>query len=199
MAEKYFSVEDLLLDPLNSDLSHHILLALKANLLMKQDEDYIVKDGEIIVIDKNSGESMVGRRYRDGLHQALEAKEGLEIQPESKVLGTITLPNYFTLYQKFAGITGTVNDENEREEYKVRYGKDVVVVPTNKPVIRVDEPDTIFKSKLEKCAAIVNEVMERHHTGQPVLVDTQLVESSEQISQMLQEKGVKHEVLNNLN
>lgn len=196
VAENYFSLENSLLDPLNTDLYHHIHIALKANLLMKRDEDYMVEDGEIIVIDKHSGESMVGIRYRDGLHQALEAKEKLEIRPESRVLGTITLPNYISMYKKNAGITGTLNKENEGQEFKTRFGMDVVVVPTIQPVIRVDYPDAICRNKYAKYASIAEEVTKRHEVGQPVLVDTQSVECSERISSILKEKGVNHKVLN---
>lgn len=193
IAEKHFSLENLS-DPENMEISHHINQALKANNLMKRDKDYVVKDGEVIIVDDFTGRLMFGRRYSDGLHQAIEAKEGLDVRRESRTLATITFQNYFRMYQKIAGMTGTA--KTEEEEFKAIYGMDVVEIPTNEPVVREDHADAIYKNEPGKYAAVVEEIIEHHATGQPVLVGTISIERSELISRMLQKKGVKHEVLN---
>ena len=193
IAEKHFSLENLS-DPENMEISHHINQALKANNLMKRDKDYVVKDGEVIIVDDFTGRLMFGRRYSDGLHQAIEAKEGLDVRRESRTLATITFQNYFRMYQKIAGMTGTA--KTEEEEFKAIYGMDVVEIPTNEPVVREDHPDAIYKNEPGKYAAVVEEIIAQHATGQPVLVGTISIERSELISRMLQKKGVKHEVLN---
>ena len=192
-AEKHFSVENLS-DPDNMELSHHINQALKANNLMKKDKDYVVKDGEVIIVDDFTGRLMFGRRYSDGLHQAIEAKERLDVRRESRTLATITFQNYFRMYQKIAGMTGTA--KTEEEEFKAIYGMDVVEIPTNEPVIREDYADAIYKNEPGKYAAVVEEIMDVNAKGQPTLVGTISIERSELISRMLQKKGVKHEVLN---
>jgi preprotein translocase subunit SecA len=192
-AEKHFSVENLS-DPENMELSHHINQALKANNLMKRDKDYVVKDGEVIIVDDFTGRLMFGRRYSDGLHQAIEAKEKLDVRRESRTLATITFQNYFRMYQKIAGMTGTA--KTEEEEFKAIYGMDVVEIPTNEPVIREDHPDAIYKNEPGKYASVVEEILEKHTTGQPILVGTISIERSELISRMLQKKGARHEVLN---
>ncbi|MEN1761837.1 preprotein translocase subunit SecA [Anoxynatronum sibiricum] len=193
VAEKHFSLENLS-DPENMEISHHINQALKANNLMKRDKDYVVKDGEVIIVDDFTGRLMFGRRYSDGLHQAIEAKESLDVRRESRTLATITFQNYFRMYQKIAGMTGTA--KTEEEEFKAIYGMDVVEIPTNEPVVREDHADAIYKNEPGKYAAVVEEIIEHHATGQPVLVGTISIERSELISRMLQKKGVKHEVLN---
>lgn len=192
-AEKFFSLENLA-DPKNMEVSHHINQALKAHTLMKKDINYVVKDGEVVIVDEFTGRLMFGRRYSDGLHQAIEAKEGLEVRRESQTLATITLQNYFRMYRKLSGMTGTA--KTEEEEFKHIYGMDVVVVPTNKPVIREDLPDSVYKSILGKFKSVVREIEERHTHGQPILVGTISIETSELLSQLLKKKGIKHEVLN---
>ncbi|RKD23569.1 protein translocase subunit secA [Caminicella sporogenes DSM 14501] len=192
-AEKYFGLENLA-DPANMEISHHINQALKAHTLMKRDIDYVVKDGEIVIVDEFTGRLMFGRRYSDGLHQAIEAKEGLEVRRESQTLATITLQNYFRMYNKLAGMTGTA--KTEEDEFKHIYGMDVVVIPTNKPVIRQDLPDAVYKSIDGKFKAVVREIEERHKKGQPVLVGTISIENSEYLSKILKRKGIPHEVLN---
>ncbi|WIF93909.1 preprotein translocase subunit SecA [Caminicella sporogenes] len=192
-AEKYFGLENLA-DPANMEISHHINQALKAHTLMKRDIDYVVKDGEIVIVDEFTGRLMFGRRYSDGLHQAIEAKEGLEVRRESQTLATITLQNYFRMYNKLAGMTGTA--KTEEDEFKHIYGMDVVVIPTNKPVIRQDLPDAVYKSIDGKFKAVVREIEERHKKGQPVLVGTISIENSEYLSKILKRKGISHEVLN---
>ncbi|WP_432407142.1 preprotein translocase subunit SecA [Wukongibacter sp. M2B1] len=192
-AEKFFSLENLA-DPKNMEVSHHINQALKAHTLMKKDINYVVKDGEVVIVDEFTGRLMFGRRYSDGLHQAIEAKEGLEVRRESQTLATITLQNYFRMYRKLSGMTGTA--KTEEEEFKHIYGMDVVVVPTNKPVIREDLPDSVYKSLLGKFKSVVREIEERHRHGQPILVGTISIETSEFLSQLLKKKGIKHEVLN---
>lgn len=192
-AESFFSIENLA-DPENMEISHHINQALKAHNLMKKDKEYVVKDGEIIIVDEFTGRLMNGRRYSDGLHQAIEAKEGLEVQRESKTLATITLQNYFRMYQKLSGMTGTA--KTEEDEFKHIYNMDVVVIPTNKPVARIDLPDAVYKSLEGKFLAVVNQINERYKKGQPVLVGTISIENSELLSMLLKKKGVPHEVLN---
>lgn len=192
-AERVFGIENLA-DPENMELSHHINQALKAHNLMKNDKDYVVKDGEVVIVDEFTGRLMFGRRYSDGLHQAIEAKEGLKIQRESKTLATITFQNYFRMYKKLAGMTGTAL--TEEEEFRGIYGLEVIVIPTNKPVARMDQPDVVYKTERAKFKAVVEEIVEKHGKGQPVLVGTISIEKSEELSDMLKKRGVTHEVLN---
>ena len=191
--EKYFGIENLG-DPENMEINHHVIEALKARNIMKRDVDYIVKDGEIVIVDEFTGRFMFGRRYSNGLHQAIEAKEGVLVRSESKTLATITLQNYFRMYNKLAGMTGTA--KTEEEEFREIYNMDVVVIPTNKPVIRVDMDDAIYATLNAKLKAIVQRIEEVHATGQPVLVGTISIENSELISSLLKKKGIKHNVLN---
>ena len=192
-AEKYFGVDNLS-DLDNMELSHHINQALKAKGNMKKDIDYVVKDGEIIIVDEFTGRLMFGRRYSEGLHQAIEAKEGLEVQAESKTLATITFQNYFRMYKKLAGMTGTAM--TEESEFRDIYHIDVVEIPTNKPVIRSDANDSIYKSEEAKFRAVTREIIECHESGQPVLVGTISIEKSEELSKYLKRAGIKHNVLN---
>ncbi len=192
-AEKYFGLENLA-DPENMEIAHHINQALKANYIMKRDIDYVVKDGQVIIVDEFTGRLMYGRRYSDGLHQAIEAKEGLEVKSESKTLATITFQNYFRMYEKLAGMTGTA--KTEEDEFREIYGMDVVEIPTNKPVIRKDYPDVVYKTERAKFKAIVEEIKEKHKMGQPVLVGTISIEKSEMLSKMLKKEGIEHNVLN---
>lgn len=192
-AEKFFSIDNLY-DIKNVVINHHINQALKAHVVMQRDTDYVVQDGEVVIVDAFTGRLMKGRRYSDGLHQAIEAKEGLEIQKESMTLATITFQNYFRRYQKLAGMTGTA--KTEEEEFRNIYNMDVIAIPTNKPVRRIDHPDLIFKTLEGKYRAIINEIVERHKKGQPVLVGTIAVETSELLSKMLKKKGIPHNVLN---
>ena len=192
-AERWFKIDNFS-DPQNMDINHHVLIALKAHNIMHRDIDYIEHEGEIVIVDEFTGRLMFGRRYSDGLHQAIEAKEGIEVRSESKTLATITLQNYFRMYSKLAGMTGTA--KTEEEEFVEIYNMQVVVIPTNKPVIRNDMDDVVFSTQKAKFKAIVNEIVERHSTGQPVLVGTISVEKSEMLSEMLKKRGVKHEVLN---
>jgi len=175
-------------------LNHHVQQALRARFIMKRDVDYVVQDEEVIIVDEFTGRLMAGRRYSDGLHQAIEAKEGLKVQNESMTLATITFQNYFRMYRKLAGMTGTA--KTEEEEFKRIYGLEVVQVPTNRPMIRNDMPDVVYKSENGKYKAVVEEIVKRHATGQPVLVGTVSIENSERISEMLKKKGVPHQVLN---
>lgn len=192
-AEEFFKVENLS-DIENMEIIHHINQAMKARSLMKKDKDYVVKDGEIIIVDEFTGRLMFGRRYSDGLHQAIEAKEGLEVRSESKTLATITFQNYFRMYKKLSGMTGTA--KTEEEEFQDIYHMDVIEIPTNKPVIRVDNPDEIYKTEAEKFGAVIDDIKARHATGQPVLVGTISIEKSEELSKLLKKTGIKHEVLN---
>ncbi len=192
-AERYFNVENLS-DPDNMEIQHHINQALRARFLMNRDVDYVVKDGEILIVDEFTGRLMHGRRYSNGLHQAIESKEGLEVRKESQTLATITLQNYFRQYNKLAGMTGTA--KTEEDELKHIYNMDVVEVPTNKPIARDDMDDVIFRSIKGKFDAVVEEIVRRHETGQPILVGTITIEVSELLSSMLKKRGVKHEVLN---
>ena len=192
-AEVYFNVENIT-DIANMELYHHINQALKAHTNMKKDVDYVVKDGEIIIVDEFTGRLMFGRRYSEGLHQAIEAKEGLRIQRESKTLATVTFQNYFRMYNKLAGMTGTA--KTEEEEFKAIYKMDVVQIPTNKPVQRKDLSDAVYKNVVGKFNAVVDDIIERHKNKQPILVGTVSIENSELISQLLKRRGVKHEVLN---
>ena len=192
-AERHFGVENLS-DPENMTLMHHINQAIRANGVFKRDIDYVVKDGEVIIVDEFTGRLMYGRRYNDGLHQAIEAKEGVKVARESKTIATISFQNYFRLYKKLSGMTGTAaTEENEfREIYKL----DVVVVPTNKPMIRIDHEDVVYKTENAKFNAVVDEIVRCHEKGQPVLVGTVSIEKSERLSKMLAKRGIKHEVLN---
>ncbi len=192
-AEEFFKVENLS-DIENMEIIHHINQAMKARSLMKKDKDYVVKDGEIIIVDEFTGRLMFGRRYSDGLHQAIEAKEGLEVRSESKTLATITFQNYFRMYKKLSGMTGTA--KTEEEEFQDIYHMDVIEIPTNKPVIRVDNPDEIYKTEAEKFGAVIDDIKARHATGQPVLVGTISIEKSEELSKLLKKTGIRHEVLN---
>lgn len=192
-AEKAFGIENLS-DPENLSLSHHLNQALKANGVMKLDKDYVVKDGEVIIVDEFTGRMMFGRRYSDGLHQAIEAKEGVKVERESKTLATITFQNYFRLYDKLSGMTGTA--KTEEEEFQQIYKLDVIEIPTNKPIKRNDDEDAIYKTQLAKYNAVIDEIATRHEKGQPVLVGTVSIDKSEALSAMLKKRGIKHEVLN---
>ena len=192
-AEKYFKVDNLY-DVNNSTLVHFINQALHANFSMKRDFDYVVNDGKIVIVDQFTGRLMPGRAFSDGLHQAIEAKEGVEIQQETRTLATITFQNLFRMYKKLSGMTGTA--KTEEEEFREIYNMYVICIPTNKPVSRVDMPDIIYASKKSKYKAIINEIAERHKKGQPVLVGTIAIETSEEISSLLKKKGIPHEVLN---
>lgn len=192
-AEVYFNVENIT-DISQMELYHHINQALKAHTIMKKDVDYVTKDGEIVIVDEFTGRLMFGRRYSEGLHQAIEAKEGLRIQRESKTLATVTFQNYFRMYNKLAGMTGTA--KTEEEEFKAIYKMDVVQIPTNKTVQREDLSDAVYKNVVGKFNAVVEDIIERHKNNQPILVGTVSIENSELISQLLKRRGVKHEVLN---
>lgn len=192
-AESFFGIENLA-DPENMEIAHHINQALKARYLMKKDIDYVAKDGEIVIVDEFTGRLMYGRRYSDGLHQAIEAKEGLEVRSESKTLATITFQNYFRMYDKLSGMTGTA--KTEEDEFREIYNMDVVEIPTNKPVIREDLHDSVYKTEEAKFIAVVEEIKERHETGQPILVGTISIEKSEILSKMLKKESISHEVLN---
>ncbi len=185
---------DNLFDPQNITYQHHILQALKAHYLFKRDVDYIVKDGEVLIVDEFTGRVLPGRRFSDGLHQALEAKEGVKIQEENQTLATITFQNFFRMYKKLAGMTGTA--DTEAVEFKEIYNLDVVVIPTHKPMIRIDYPDVVYKTQKEKFNAIINEIVELHRQGRPVLVGTTSIEKSELISKRLKKLRIPHEVLN---
>lgn len=192
-AEKAFGIENLF-DHANVTLNHHITQALKAHVIMKRDVDYVVQDGEVVIVDEFTGRLMTGRRYSDGLHQAIEAKEQLKVQNESMTLATITFQNYFRMYRKLAGMTGTA--KTEEEEFRKIYGLDVIVVPTNRPMIRDDMPDVVYKTENSKFRAVVDEIVRRHQNNQPVLVGTVSIENSERLSDMLKRKGIPHKVLN---
>ena len=192
-AEIYFNVDNIT-DIEHTELYHHINQALKAHAIMKKDVDYVAKDGEIVIVDEFTGRLMFGRRYSDGLHQAIEAKEGLHVQRESKTLATITFQNYFRMYKKLSGMTGTA--KTEEEEFKSIYKMDVVIVPTNKPVQRIDLPDVVYKNERGKFNAVAEDIIERNKNNQPVLVGTVSIEKSEILSQILKSKKIKHQVLN---
>ncbi len=192
-AEQYFNIENLT-DPDNMTLSHHINQAIKAHGTMRRDVDYVIKDGQVVIVDEHTGRLMEGRRYNEGLHQAIEAKEKVQVQRESKTLATITFQNYFRMYQKLSGMTGTAL--TEESEFREIYKLDVIEIPTNKPVIRIDHHDSIYKTQKAKYEAVIDQIVKCHEKGQPVLVGTVSVEKSEMLSQMLKRKGVKHEVLN---
>ena len=192
-AEEYFQVENLS-DPENTTLAHHINQAMKARGLMKRDIDYVVKDGQVIIVDEFTGRLMYGRRYNEGLHQAIEAKEGVTVANESKTLATITFQNFFRLYAKLSGMTGTAL--TEAEEFMGIYDLDVIEIPTNKPVARIDHPDVVYKTEAGKFRAVIRQIKECHEKGQPVLVGTISIEKSEILSKMLKKEGVPHNVLN---
>ena len=192
-AEKFFNIENFA-DIENADLSHHIQQALKAHHIFKRDNDYVVSDGEILIVDEFTGRLMIGRRYSDGLHQAIEAKENVPIRNENKTHATITFQNYFRLYNKLSGMTGTA--KTEEEEFRTIYGLDVLEIPTNRPMIRKDEPDVIYSTEKGKIRAIINDIIETHEKGQPVLVGTVTVEKSEEISRYLIKNRIKHNILN---
>lgn len=192
-AEKYFNIENYG-DADNMEIQHHVIQALKAHYLMKRDIDYVVKEGEVIIVDEFTGRLMQGRRYSDGLHQAIEAKEGVKVERESKTLATITFQNYFRLYHKLAGMTGTAR--TEEIEFQEIYGLDVIVIPTNRPMGRLDMSDVVYKSEKGKFNAIVNEIVETYKKGQPALVGTISIEKSEMIADLLKKRGIPHQVLN---
>ncbi len=191
--EKFFHLKNLA-DPENLEIQHCIILALRANNLMARDHDYIVKDDEVMIVDEFTGRVMPGRRYSDGLHQAIEAKEHVKVKRESKTLATITFQNFFNKFDKKCGMTGTA--QTEEQEFREIYGMDVIVIPTNRPVARIDRNDAVFKTKREKFAAVVESVKEAHEKGQPVLVGTITIETSELVSRMLRKEGIPHNVLN---
>jgi preprotein translocase subunit SecA len=192
-AEKLVNLPNLY-DPRNIEVLHHLQAALKAHNLFKRDVDYIVKDGQVLIVDEFTGRLMPGRRYSDGLHQALEAKEGVKIENENQTLATVTFQNYFRMYEKLAGMTGTA--DTEAEEFKKIYNLEVMVIPTNKRMIRLDHPDSIYRSEAEKYAAVVEDIRDCYQRGQPVLVGTTSIEKSEHLSKLLKREGIKHEVLN---
>ena len=183
-----------LTDPDNIRIQHHVNQAIKAWGIMHRDQDYVVKDGEVIIVDEFTGRLMYGRRYNEGLHQAIEAKEGVEVARESRTLATITFQNYFRLYDKLSGMTGTAM--TEQEEFSEIYKLDVVEIPTNRPMIREDCPDVVYKTEQAKFQAVIDDIVEHHQKGQPVLVGTITIEKSELLSKLLKARGVKHEVLN---
>ena len=192
-AEKWFHIVNLM-DQENMTISHHVNQAIKANGVMKNGVDYIVKDGEVLIVDEFTGRIMQGRRFNDGLHQAIEAKENVEVKRESKTIATITYQNYFRLYGKLSGMTGTAL--TEEDEFREIYKLDVIEVPTNKPVIRIDHPDVVYKTEKGKFNAVIEQIIKCHEKGQPVLVGTVSIEKSEYLSRLLKAKGIKHEVLN---
>jgi len=189
--EKHFAIDNL---SENMELAHHVNQGLKAYGLMKRDRDYVVKDDQVIIVDEFTGRLMFGRRYSDGLHQAIEAKEGVKIEKESQTLATITFQNYFRMFEKLAGMTGTAR--TEEEEFRKIYGMDVVVIPTHRPMVRDDKPDIIYRSEAGKFQAVVEDIAERYRTGQPVLVGTISIEKSELLSDLLKKRGIPHQVLN---
>ena len=191
--EQFFHIENLA-DPENLEIQHNIILALRANYMMFRDKDYVVKDDEVLIVDEFTGRIMPGRRYSDGLHQAIEAKEHVEVKRESRTLATITFQNFFNKFRKKAGMTGTA--QTEEREFRNIYGMDVIVIPTNRPVIRKDLEDAVYKTKKEKFHAVVEEIVKAHEKGQPVLVGTITIETSEMLSHMLKKRGVPHKVLN---
>ena len=192
-AERFFRIDNIA-EIAHADLNHHIQQALKAHKLFKRDEDYIVNDGEVIIVDEFTGRLMIGRRYSDGLHQAIEAKEGVEVRSENKTYATITFQNYFRLYGTLSGMTGTA--KTEEAEFRTIYSLDVIEIPTNKPIKRVDLPDMVYSTLEGKKRAVVQEIIERNKSGQPVLVGTASVDKSEEISRLLHKNGVKHNILN---
>ena len=191
--EQFFHIDNLA-DPENLEIQHNIILALRANYMMFRDKDYVVKDDEVLIVDEFTGRIMPGRRYSDGLHQAIEAKEHVNVRRESRTLATITFQNFFNKFRKKAGMTGTA--QTEEREFRNIYGMDVIVIPTNRPVIRKDLEDAVYKTKKEKFHAVVEEIVKAHEKGQPVLVGTITIETSEMLSHMLKKRGVPHKVLN---
>ncbi len=191
--EKFFSIENLA-DPDNLEIQHNIILALRAHNLMFRDQDYVVKDDQVLIVDEFTGRIMPGRRYSDGLHQAIEAKEHVKVKRESKTLATITFQNFFNKFEKKSGMTGTAL--TEEKEFRDIYGMDVIEIPTNKPIKRIDQQDAVYKTKKEKLHAIVDAVREAHAKGQPVLVGTITIEASEELSRLLKKEGIEHKVLN---
>ena len=192
-AEDFFHLENLS-DPENSTIAHHINQAIKAHGIMKKDVDYVVKDGEIIIVDEFTGRLMFGRRYNEGLHQAIEAKERVSVQRESKTLATITFQNYFRLYTKLSGMTGTAL--TEEEEFATIYKLDIVEIPTNRPIARIDNEDAVYKTEAAKYRAVIRQIKECHAKGQPVLVGTVSIEKNELLGKMLSREGIKHNLLN---
>ena len=193
MVEQFFHIDNLS-DPENMEIQHNIILALRAHNLMFRDRDYVVKDDEVLIVDEFTGRIMPGRRFSDGLHQAIEAKENVKVKRESKTLATITFQNFFNMFDKKAGMTGTA--QTEEEEFREIYGMDVVVIPTNRPIQRIDQPDSIFKTKKEKLNAIVEQINISYRKGQPVLVGTINIDASEELSHMLSKRKIPHKVLN---
>ena len=191
--EKFFNIENLA-DPENLEIQHNIILALRAHNLMFKDQDYVVKDDQVLIVDEFTGRIMPGRRYSDGLHQAIEAKEHVKVRRESKTLATITFQNFFNKYNKKAGMTGTAL--TEEQEFREIYGMDVIEIPTNRPVQRIDREDAVYMTNKEKFRAVVQEIKEAHEKNQPVLVGTITIETSELLSNMLRREGIKHQVLN---
>ena len=192
-AERFFNIDNLT-DPENATLTHHINQAIKARGVMQRDVDYVVRDGQVIIVDEFTGRLMYGRRYNEGLHQAIEAKENVNVKRESKTLATITFQNFFRLYKKLSGMTGTAL--TEEDEFRQIYKLDVIEIPTNRPVVRIDSPDVVYRTKDAKYRAIVRQVEECAAKGQPVMVGTVSIEVSEHISKLLKAKGIRHEVLN---
>ncbi|MFT9318604.1 preprotein translocase subunit SecA, partial [Liquorilactobacillus sp.] len=192
-AEKYFGLENLY-DPDNTALTHHLDNALRANFIMLRDKDYVVSDGEVLIVDQFTGRIMEGRRYSDGLHQAIEAKEHVEIQQETKTMANITYQNFFRMYRKIAGMTGTA--KTEQEEFREIYNMEVISIPTNKPVLREDRPDLLYPTLESKFTAVIDDIKERNEKGQPILVGTVAVETSELLSELLDKAGIVHAVLN---
>ena len=192
-AEDYFAIDNLMA-PENLTLLHHINQALKANGVMRKDIDYIVEDGEVVIIDEFTGRKMLGRRFNDGLHQAIEAKEGVKVARESKTLATITFQNYFRLYNKLSGMTGTAM--TEEDEFREIYKLDVIAIPTNRPIKRIDRNDLVYRTEAAKYRAIIEQIIECHEKGQPVLVGTITIDASEELSQLLKKRGIPHKVLN---
>ena len=178
----------------NLQIQHHLNQAVKAHGVMNRDDDYVVKDGEVLIVDEFTGRIMLGRRYSDGLHQAIEAKEHVNVRHETKTLATITFQNYFRLYKKLSGMTGTALTESD--EFQEIYNLDCVEIPTNKPMIRLDNPDVLYKTTVAKYNAIIEQIKESNAKGQPVLVGTVSIEKSEELSKALKRAGIKHEVLN---
>ena len=191
--EKYFGLTNLF-DPDNTALNHHLDNALRANYIMLRDKDYVVQNDEVMIVDQFTGRIMDGRRYSDGLHQAIEAKEHVKIEEETKTMANITYQNFFRMYKKLSGMTGTA--KTEKEEFREIYNMEVVTIPTNRPILREDRPDLLYSTLESKFKAVVEDIKERHATGQPVLVGTVAVETSELLSQMLEQAGIPHAVLN---
>lgn len=191
--EDYLGIDNLY-ESANTPLISFLNNSIKANALFKRDKDYVVMNGEVLIVDEHTGRILVGRRYNEGIHQAIEAKEGVQVKAENQTLATVTLQNYFRLYDKLSGMTGTA--ETEAAEFMSTYKLGVVPIPTNKPMVRIDQPDLVYKSEESKFAQVVEDIVERHQKGQPVLVGTTSVEKSEYLSRLLAKKGVRHEVLN---